>query len=180
MEKLFQFTCIVFCLICLWFLSLFPVFLYGDKKCLEAGYPKALVTYDYTVYCTTLDGVVQTPVVKLKWLTGMHYKSRKTNQITNPPNKGESFLVTWVWVVSILMFVVGELVAKPTKFQGTQPNQANRDMTLTSFDLVTVTLRKYPDSNWGIRRLSFPVKDRWALDFGHISIIVELWFLNQW
>lgn len=38
----------------------------AEKKCLDLGYPKTSVTYDYTAYCLTIDGVVRAKVEKLK------------------------------------------------------------------------------------------------------------------
>lgn len=41
-----------------------PVSLVAEKTCLEAGYPKASVTYDLSVYCSNLDGNVTVKVDK--------------------------------------------------------------------------------------------------------------------
>lgn len=40
-------------------------------------------------------------------------------------------------------------------------------------DLLTFTLCKYTEANWGYRRLG---PGRFALDCGKISFILELWF----
>lgn len=37
-----------------------------------------------------------------------------------------------------------------------------------------LTLRFYEESNWGLRRLSYPKPcHRWALDFGFLSLVVK-------
>lgn len=50
-------------------------------------------------------------------------------------------------------------------------------------DLITVTFTKYKEKNprwWRIfRRMSWPILDRFALDFGYYSVIIELWFLRK-
>ena len=45
--------------------------------------------------------------------------------------------------------------------------------------LFTFTIRQYDDEpNWGIRRLSWPIADRFAIDLGNVSLIFELWFIR--
>jgi len=44
-------------------------------------------------------------------------------------------------------------------------------------DLVTLTLAKYEEPYWGLLRLS-PSGDRFSINFGKVSFIVELWFLR--
>jgi hypothetical protein len=46
-------------------LVLAPLELYAKSKCLEAGYPKTAVTWNWQVYCINLDGSVQVKVTKL-------------------------------------------------------------------------------------------------------------------
>ncbi len=47
-------------------------------------------------------------------------------------------------------------------------------------DLITIIFAKYEESDWNLfRRMSYPVCDRFAIDFGHYSIIIELWFLRK-
>ena len=35
-----------------------PFQMHADKQCLEAGYPKASITYDFEYYCVGIDGAV--------------------------------------------------------------------------------------------------------------------------
>jgi len=42
-----------------------PYSLYAEKQCLEAGYPNTNVTYDFDIYCTTLQGDVSIKLEKL-------------------------------------------------------------------------------------------------------------------
>ena len=46
--------------------AMIPVAALADKKCIEAGYPKSRVTWDFEAYCITLEGAVTVPVVKMK------------------------------------------------------------------------------------------------------------------
>lgn len=41
-----------------------PVSLKADAACAKLGYPASKVTYDFEVYCMTIDGAVQTKIVK--------------------------------------------------------------------------------------------------------------------
>ncbi len=43
-----------------------PVQLYHKAKCIEAGYPKAYVTYDFKAYCINLDGSVTAKVIPIE------------------------------------------------------------------------------------------------------------------
>lgn len=43
-----------------------PVVMYASSKCLEAGYPKAGMTYTFDIYCIGIDGAVTNRVHKLK------------------------------------------------------------------------------------------------------------------
>ncbi len=43
-----------------------PVQLYHTAKCIEAGYPKAYVTYDFKAYCINLDGSVTAKVIPIE------------------------------------------------------------------------------------------------------------------
>jgi len=43
-----------------------PVRAYTEAKCLEAGYPKAYVTYNFKRYCSNLQGSVTVKVERLK------------------------------------------------------------------------------------------------------------------
>ncbi len=45
-----------------------PVQLYHKAKCIEAGYPKAYVTYDFKAYCINLDGSVTAKVIPIEKL----------------------------------------------------------------------------------------------------------------
>lgn len=53
------------------------------------------------------------------------------------------------------------------------------EILVKNVSFFSLTLRKYDEKNWGKRVLSFPIKDRFALDFGHYSLIFELWFLGR-
>jgi len=44
----------------------FPAGLRADKACLELGYPKSRVTYDFEAYCQNLEGVVTYKVEKVQ------------------------------------------------------------------------------------------------------------------
>jgi len=43
-----------------------PTSLYADSKCLEAGYPRAAVSYKFKAYCMNMDGAVTVKVEELK------------------------------------------------------------------------------------------------------------------
>ncbi len=68
-EKLTTITVIV-CSIVVVSLSIYmgifmPTHLYHQSKCIKAGYPKSVVTYDLKAYCINSDGGV-TPIEELK------------------------------------------------------------------------------------------------------------------
>jgi len=47
-------------------------------------------------------------------------------------------------------------------------------------DLITITFSWYKEPMWKLfRAMSHPVIDRFAIDLGHFSIIIELWFLRK-
>lgn len=58
MPALVFFSVIAYCI------GFIGVYVVAEKTCLEAGYPKASVTYDYSVYCSNLDGNITVKVDK--------------------------------------------------------------------------------------------------------------------
>jgi len=65
MSNFFGFCVVaVFALLVGWMFIMFPVTLHADRKCLEAGYPKSSVTYNFDIYCMNLDGSVTVRVDK--------------------------------------------------------------------------------------------------------------------
>jgi hypothetical protein len=48
-----------------------------------------------------------------------------------------------------------------------------------SKDLFTLNIRTYGEIMWGIRCLAYPIKDRWAIDLGRFSFILEFWFIRE-
>jgi len=53
--------------------------------------------------------------------------------------------------------------------------QETKDLLEIKTKLFWFTVRKYPEPEWGLRRLSYPVKDRWAVDCGPVAFIFEFW-----
>lgn len=47
------------------FFVVLPVSVVATEKCLEAGYPKSAVTWNFKRYCMNLDGTVTVKVEKL-------------------------------------------------------------------------------------------------------------------
>ena len=46
-------------------------------------------------------------------------------------------------------------------------------------DLLTITFTWYEEKQWNLfRRMSWPICDRFAIDLGHFSIIIEMWFIR--
>ncbi len=69
-EKLVT-TVVIVCAIIVVSLSVYmaimlPAQLYHGAKCIEAGYPKAYVTYDFKAYCINLDGSVTAKVIPIE------------------------------------------------------------------------------------------------------------------
>ncbi len=66
MEKV-MISIIVFFLLIFLFMMLVaaPYSMYAEKQCLEAGYPNTNITYDFDIYCSTLDGDVSIKLEKL-------------------------------------------------------------------------------------------------------------------
>ncbi len=71
-EKLVTIVIIVCALIAvslsMYMFIMMPVQLYHNAKCIEAGYPKAYVTYDFKAYCINLDGSVTAKVIPIEKL----------------------------------------------------------------------------------------------------------------
>ncbi len=69
-EKLATIVIIVCALIAvslsMYMFIMMPVQLYHGAKCIEAGYPKAYVTYDLKAYCINLDGSVTAKVIPIE------------------------------------------------------------------------------------------------------------------
>ena len=47
-------------------LVVMPFSMHAHKKCLEAGYPHTTFTYDFDIYCSTLQGDVSIKLEKQK------------------------------------------------------------------------------------------------------------------
>jgi hypothetical protein len=43
-----------------------PASLYAEARCIEAGYPKGVITWNLNAYCISIDGSTRTEVNKLK------------------------------------------------------------------------------------------------------------------
>jgi hypothetical protein len=59
-------VCLFFLVFILWTFTMIPVLMYAEKKCLDQGYPVTHVAYDYSIYCSTLDGAVTVRVDRQK------------------------------------------------------------------------------------------------------------------
>lgn len=54
-----------FVVLLVWLLLMLPFLLNVEAKCLERGYPKSSVTWNFKTYCMTLDGAVTVRVDRL-------------------------------------------------------------------------------------------------------------------